>query len=172
MADSTGPKTFVSSAIVGDAPQDHVHDRTTTIDDIEVTFAMPDLNQVVLMTALIENATSSLHAGASLINIFFGLIRPDEIGVDLDGEPVEEGDDDAKVVFTDYTARKLEAKMMNPRDPFGIEVIADVMTWLLEEWSARPTTPSSPSSGSQGRRGSTSKATRRGQGSTPGGSRR
>ena len=170
MAEDTGRKTFVSSAIVGDQSTPAPNEKTTTIDDIDVTFVSPELNQIVLMTMLIENAQNSVAAGAALINIFFTLIKPDEIAIGLDGEEVDEDDEDA-VVFTDYTSRQLQAKMMDPKDKFGIEVISDVMTWLLEEWSDRPTTPTSRSSTSQARRGSTSKATQRGQGSTRGRSR-
>jgi hypothetical protein len=167
MAQDTGIKTFVSSAIVTSQDEDAANERTTVIDDISVTFTLPDINQVILANSMIEGAASNIEAGAALINIFFGLIKPDEIESDPD-----DPEDDGEPVFVDFTARKLQTKMMNPKDPFGIEVIADVMTWLLEEWSARPTTPSSPSSNSPRRRGSTSKATPRGGASTRGGTGR
>jgi hypothetical protein len=170
MAQDTGIKTFVSSA---QAVSDDSRVLKTIIDDIEVSFVTPDLDQMVLITTLIENATSTIHAGAALVNIFFGLIKPDDTPIGLDGEEVEPDDvDDDSVVFFDYTARRLQAKMMDRHDPFGLIVIADVMRWLLEEWSARPTTPSSRSSSTPARRGSTSKATPRGATSTRGRSRR
>jgi hypothetical protein len=176
MAASTGMKTFTSSAIAR-TTSDGPEELTTEIDDIPVTFSMPDINQIVLMTALLESATSNIQAGAQLINIFFGLIKADEIAVGLDGEPLDDDDEtdpEERIAFTDYTSRKLQAKMMKPEhiDPFGIEVIADVMRWLMEEWSARPTTPSSRSSVSPKRPGSTSRATQRGTASTRGASPR
>jgi hypothetical protein len=173
MAADTGMKTFSSSALASASGvgEDQGVESKTMIDDIEVTFLQPGVDQIVLMTALLENSTSSIHAGANLINIFFSLIKDDEVAVNISGEEVDDEDYDGPV-YTDYTSRRLQSKMMDRHDDFGIVVISDVMRWLLEEWSARPTTPSSPSSGSRAGRGSTSKATQRGPASTPGRSRR
>jgi hypothetical protein len=167
MAADTGIKTFVSSAITTAPIDDDTLVRKTMIDDIDVTFMLPDINQVVLSTAMIEGATSNTRAGAALINIFFSLIKPDYVEPDPD-----DPEDDGEGYYTDFVARQLQTKMMDPKDAFGIEVIANIMSWLLEEWSDRPTTPSSRSSSSPKRRGSTSKATQRGAESTRGATRR
>lgn len=163
MAGNTPLRAFVSSAT---ADEGDSQERTAEIDDIEVTFVLPDINQVILSTMMIEQATSNIEAGAALINVFFGLIKPEEVARNLDGEEVDEDDDGPQ--FTDFTARKLQAKMMDPHDKFGIETIAEVMMWLLEEWSSRPTTPSSPSAASPSKPGKTSKGKQRGEGSTRG----
>lgn len=165
MAD-TALKTFVSSATATAEADTPDLERTVEIDGLEVTFHLPDINQVVLSTMMIEQATSNVEAGAALINIFFGLIKPEEIPRGLDGEEVDEDDDGP--MFTDFTARKLQARMMDPNDKFGIETIAEVMMWLMEEWSSRPTTPSSRSAASPSKPGKTSKAKQRGGGSTRG----
>lgn len=166
MAGNTPVKSFVSSAI--STLEGEENERTTDIDGVEVTFTLPDINQVVMSTAMIENASSNIASAAALINIFFGLIKGDETYVDGAGDPVDPDDEDAELIYNDFVARKLQAKMMDPRDPFGIEVIAAVMSWLLEEWSDRPTTPSSRSSVSPKQSGTTSKVKPRGEGSTRG----
>lgn len=165
MAQDTGLKTFVSSAIHTSTDEEE-NERTTMIDDLEVTFALPDLNQVVLATSMIESATSNVQAGAALINVFFGLIKPEELRPERGDDDGDDFDDEVR--YTHYTARTLETRMFDPKDDFGIEVIAEVMGWLLEEWSNRPTSPSSRSSASPSKRGKTSKAKLRGEGSTPG----
>lgn len=167
MAGDTAIKSFVSSATTPQGGAEN--ERTVEIDGVEVTFMLPDLNQVVLATSMIEGATSNVEAGAALINIFFGLIKPEE----LVREPDEDDDeDDGEIEYVDFGARELERKMMNPRDGFGIETIAEVMGWLLEEWSARPTTPSSRSAASPSPGGKASKARQRGAASTRGGTAR
>lgn len=168
---STGAKSFVSSAIVGDVEE--AQEVTYPVDGRDVTFLKPDLNQVVLATALIETATSDVNAAATLVNIFFGLVKDDETYVGLDGEEIDEDSDlPEHYRFNDYTRRWLQSKMMNHRDPFGVEVIAEIMRALIEEWSANPTQGSSSSSPSRKPAGTASKATPRGRASTRGVSQR
>ena len=168
---SSAAKSFVSSAIVGEVEESQ--EITYPVDGRDVTFLMPDINQIVLSTALIESAQSDIHAGATLINIFFGLVKDDETYVDLQGDEVDEDSDlPEHYRFNDYTRRWLQSKMMNHRDPFGVEVIAEIMRSLIEEWSANPTQGSSSSSPSPRRPGTASKATPRGRASTRGGSPR
>lgn len=164
---STAAKSFVSSAIVGEV--EDTREVTYPVDGRDVTFLMPDINQIVLSTALIESATSDINAGATLINIFFGLVKEDETPIGLDGEEIDDDSDlPEHYRFNDYTRRWLQAKMMNHRDPFGIEVVAEIMRALIEEWSANPTQGSSSSSRSQRRAGTASKGTPRGRASTRG----
>lgn len=162
MAGNTPMKAFASSAAAPLGGEEN--ERTIEIDGVEVTMMMPDLNQVVIATAMIEGATSNVESGAALVNIFFGLIKKEEIS--------DEDDEDGERYYVDYGARELEQKMFDPHDGFGIETIAEVMGWLLEEWSARPTTPSSRSSASPSQAGKGSKARPRGGASTRGGTAR
>lgn len=171
MSTNTAAKSFISSVIVGEIEDSA--EITYPVDGRDVTFLMPDLNQIVLSTALIESATSDIKAGATLINIFFGLVKDDEIEVDLNGEEIDDDSDlPEHYRFNDYTRRWLQAKMMNHRDPFGVEVIAEIMRSLIEEWSANPTQGSSSSSPSRRRAGTASKATPRGRASTRGSTER
>lgn len=160
---STATQTFVSSAIAAETPPAG-QDLTYEIDGLEVTFESPDLNQIVLMTSLIEGAQSSVHSAAQIVNIFFALIKDDEIMVTAEGEET----DDETIGYSDYTARKLQAKMMDRKDPFGVEVMAAVLEKMIEDWSNRPTRRSTASSSSPRARGTTSKATPRGGASTRG----
>jgi hypothetical protein len=167
---TTAGKSFVSSVIAG--PVEDAPEVTYPVDGRDVTFMTPDINQIILSTSLIESATSDIKAGAALINIFFGLVKPDETFVDLAGEEVDDDSDlPEHYRFNDYTLRWLQAKMMDHRDPFGVEVIAEIMRSLIEEWSANPTRGSSSSSSSRKPAGTASKATPRGRASTRGVSR-
>lgn len=168
---SQSVKSFVSSAIAGEV--DTSSEITYEIDGRDVTFQMPDINQIILSSALLEAADSDIRAGGTLINIFFGLVKEDAIPIGLDGDEIPDDSDlPEHYRFTDYTMRWLQAKMMNHSDPFGVEVIAEIMRNLIEEWSANPTQGSSPSSASPKGRGTASKATPRGPASTRGASRR
>jgi hypothetical protein len=104
------------------------------IDGREIKFNAPDANQLVMMTAAIESSANTGVLAAAMINSFFSLI------------------DDQQ------DASHLRARLFDPRDPFGLETIGEVMASLVEEWSDRPTQGTSVSSSPPPTHGSTSKA--------------
>jgi len=48
-------------------------------------------------------------------------------------------------------------KLLNRRDPFGIEQVQNIMEWMIEEWSGRPT--KSPSGSTRSRQSGGRKST-------------
>jgi hypothetical protein len=45
--------------------------------------------------------------------------------------------------------RTLKQRLLDPDDDVNLEMLQDVMYWLMEEWASFPTQPASASSGSQ-----------------------
>lgn len=62
--------------------------------------------------------------------------------------------------------RILKRRMLDPEDDVDLEMLQDVMAWLMEEWSNFPTQQRSGSSGSQAAIGAKSTGRVRGPGST------
>lgn len=112
---------------------------TVKIDNRKVTFLPWDTNQFVLITAIIESGMRDTQLVAQLINVFFGMIE-------------DEND-----------KRFLKSQLWDPKSGFTIATIAEILTYLLEEWSANPTGPSSGSSSSRASTGKTSKGRRSGR---------
>lgn len=77
-----------------------------------------------------------------------------DLGVKLAGIidfMVEVLDDDGQA----YVTNRLLTS--DRKDPFGLEELTDLMNWMVEEWTARPTEPPSVSSRSASRGGQRSK---------------
>jgi hypothetical protein len=49
-------------------------------------------------------------------------------------------------MFEQEDADALAQRLLDRRDPFGVEEVTEIMSAMLEEWSGRPTKPSSGSS--------------------------
>jgi hypothetical protein len=101
------------------------------IDDRKITFFPPDDGQFAIALAgtgdLVDNATMA----STQINFFFSLIHDEK----------------------DHA--HLRRRLFDWRDPFGVENVADVIEYLMEEWSARPTKQPSdflPSQSSAGKK--------------------
>ena len=62
--------------------------------------------------------------------------------------------------------RTLRARIADPEDDVDLEMVKDVVQWLIEEWSDFPTRPSSASSKSPDSTGVKSTGRVRGEGST------
>lgn len=60
----------------------------------------------------------------------------------------------------------LRSRMLDPEDDVDLDMIQDIMGWLMEEWSNFPTQPAKDSSGSQVATGAKSTGRVRGEGST------
>lgn len=71
-------------------------------------------------------------------------------------------------IMDDETAAYLSDRLLDQKDPFDIPQIQEIIEYLVEEWSARPTGSSSDSSESQAPSGSISTATEQTTSSTSG----
>lgn len=62
--------------------------------------------------------------------------------------------------------KELRSRLRDPEDDVTLEVLQEVIPWLMEEWTAFPTQPASASSASPASTGARSTGRVRGQGST------
>lgn len=63
-----------------------------------------------------------------------------------------------KEVFEEDTFKELKARLMDRRDPVKLETLLEILEWIIEEYTARPTKPSSDSTPSQRSTGARSTA--------------
>lgn len=63
--------------------------------------------------------------------------------------------------FPDDQAAHLRTRLLTKRDPFGIQDVQDIVEYLLEEWSGRPTRSPSGSTRSRSNGGQRSKPSTR-----------
>lgn len=135
MADKT-LKKFVTSAKNADEQGDVLpvgDPLPIQIDDREITLLPPTTSQFVLMLASMEAAASEQDQYASIINFFFGMID----------------DEDKRYIF---------ARLRDRKDPFDVEDLSEIVEYVTEEWSARPTEESQDSSSPSQGSGKKSKA--------------
>ena len=112
---------------------------TVEIDEREITFLPPTDGQFAVALAGSGDLVDTATMASTQINFFFSLI--------------EKKDD------SNYLRRRL----FDRSDDFGVEMIADIITYLMEEWSARPTKQPSDFLPSQSSAGTRSTAKRRTQ---------
>lgn len=62
-------------------------------------------------------------------------------------------------VLSDESYQHIFERLMDPRDPFGLSDVNDIISFLMEEWSERPTRQSSGSIESRATTGPTSQPT-------------
>ena len=134
----TNVKAFVTSAVNPDATQRAGEPITVSVDGREVTFNAPDSNQVVLLAAAIEGTAKDTALAATLINAFFAMIA------------------------TNRDVAYFKGRLFDSDDSFALNNVSDILSYLLEEWSARPTESSPASSGLPSNGGKTSKGKRHG----------
>ena len=84
----------------------------------------PTPGQTVMLFARLDKLASVTEQTAAMIDYFFDCLD-------------------------EQSHRTLARKLMDRDDPFEIEDISEINTWLMEEWGARPTQPSSDSSPSR-----------------------
>jgi hypothetical protein len=108
---------------------------TYEIDERDVTFLPPTTGQwAVTLAGLSDTASATEQMGAQ-INFFFSMLDDDDM-------------------------RYFKQRLMDREDPFDVADIAEIITALMEEWSARPTIPPSGSSRSPSTGGKRSTAVR------------
>lgn len=98
------------------------------IDDREITAYQPQDGQLAMLLASIGRGSSETDKIAGAINFFVAILsEPD--------------------------AAYVETRLFDRKDQFGLAQIEEVMEWLVEQWSGRPTqslsvsTPSPESTG-------------------------
>lgn len=75
------------------------------------------------------------------------ILRTAELGMsENDGEKVRALGQFLDVVLMPESHARFSARMSNPEKPVDVETVGDVVAWLLEVYTGRPTEPSSPSS--------------------------
>ena len=94
------------------------------LDGIECRAFRPKDGQLAVLMASTGRHSTQNEQVAGIINFFASVL-----------------DDDSQT----YVINRL----LDRKDPFGIEQVQDIMEWLVAEWSGRPTRSSSASSQSQ-----------------------
>jgi hypothetical protein len=112
------------------------------IDGRNISFLPPSDGQFAIALAGTSDLNTTTEQAATQINFFFSLIEREEDG------------------------KHLRRRLFARDDDFGIEMIADIITYLMEEWSARPTKQPSDFLPSQSSAGTRSTAARRHRAST------
>lgn len=100
------------------------------VDDWEVTAYRPGTGQLGVLMAMTLN-TSETEQIAGIINFFAS-------------------------VLDDASHHHLVRRMLDRRDPFGIEEVTEIMQGLVEEWTGHPTQQPTASTRSSGQSGSAS----------------
>src|SRR5262245_10270535 len=87
---------------------------TFTVDGRECTCYKPDAGQMAVLLATISRQNSWSQQVAGVINFF-----------------VEVLDQDSHAY--------LVGRLLDRTDPFGIDEVQDIIEWMVEEWTGRPT---------------------------------
>jgi hypothetical protein len=126
-------KEFVT-AIEQQHPDDEDVPLLFKIDDHECKAYMPTDGQIAMTMASLGRHTSDMTKMAGVIDFFVAVLDEDS---------------------HNYVVNRL----MDREDPLRLEKVEEVITWLMEEWSGRPTRLPSVSTRSQPSGGQKSKRT-------------
>jgi hypothetical protein len=140
-----GMKEFTTSAKAAIEPDSIDQPITFKVDDVEVRAYEPSPGQMAMMYSALSDLSTDNQRVAGIVDFFLGL---------LDGD----------------SRRVLAQRLMDREDPFELDELTEIMTWLIGEWSARPTRPSSASTPSPRRTGRKSTVAALNGGLTPGSS--
>lgn len=101
---------------------------TFMVDGVECRAFRPKDGQLAVLMATTGRHSSSNEQVAGIINFFCA-------------------------VLDDESQSYVISRLLDRKDSFGVEQVQDIMEWMIEEWSGRPTvspsvsTPSPPSGG-------------------------
>jgi hypothetical protein len=105
-------------------------------DGREVTFNGATEGQISLILAALSDTSGTLNGISTVINFFFSLLDSDQ----LEGDGEDDEDDLARVrAQLDSDVRYFKLRLLDPHDPFDGGDICDIVLYLIEEWTARPT---------------------------------
>jgi len=102
----------------GKEPEGTLH---FSVNGFPCTAYRPGDGQLAVLMASSSRHSTSQESVAGIINFFASVL-----------------DDDAN--------SHIVQRLLNRKDPFGIEQVQEIMEWMIEEWSGRPTKSSSGSS--------------------------
>lgn len=105
-----------------------------TVDGRELTAYFPGDGQLAMLAASLGRHSSQHTAIAGIIDFF-----------------VEVMDDESHAYLVE--------RLLDRKDPFGLDEVQSIMEWMMEEWTARPT--QSPSGSTQSRSSGGLRSTRR-----------
>lgn len=106
-------------------------DVSFTYDDREVSAHAPTGPQLAVFLAAFADTASMKASVTDSINFFHSRFEPAD-------------------------ASYFKQRLMDPEDPFEFEQVVELLGWLIEEWSARPTQSPSDSAPSRTATGTTS----------------
>lgn len=98
------------------------------IDNFPIIAYEPEPAQFAMLMASIGRGSSEMEKMAGIINFFVKILD-------------------------DRGAAHIESRLLDRKDPFDLDKVEEIIDWLTEEWSGRPTqsspasTPSRPSVG-------------------------
>jgi hypothetical protein len=119
-------KEFTTAAREADVPADEIME--FVVDGQTCRCFQPSNGQLAILLASISSTQSWTHQVAGVINFFDATL-----------------DDDSRAYIT--------RRLLDRQDRFGIDEVQEIIEWMVEEWSSRPTpspsgsTPSPPKGG-------------------------
>lgn len=109
---------------------------TVTVDSREVTFQPATEGQIALILAALSDTSGTLNGIATVINFFFSLLDPTKL-------EVQDGEDDSGLADAmsklDSDIRYFKLRLLDGNDPFDGGDVIDIVSYLIEEWTAHPT---------------------------------
>lgn len=98
-----------------------IEDPSSPDGTVTLRYYLPDDGQLALLLSAVGKHASVMTQIAGAIDFFTAVLEEDS---------------------RSYVVERL----MDRRDPFGLEQVTEIMEWMTEEWVARPTQRSSESS--------------------------
>lgn len=112
--------TAANEAASGDEPDKGI---PFMVDGFECRAFKPQDGQLAVLMATTGRHSSNEEQIAGLINFFVAVLNDESHGY-------------------------IVSKLLDRRDKFGLDEVQDIMEWLIEEWSGRPTRSPSGSTSS------------------------
>lgn len=134
-------KSFALAAEEANGTAEEALPFTMDGDDTQLYAYLPGEGQMVLLLGVASELSDPGASSAAVMDVFWELLSED-------------------------TRRHLRRRLLSRTDPFGLADIMNIIEWLVEESTARPTTPSSASTSSQETTGRRSTGTARQRAST------
>lgn len=122
-------KSFALAAEEANGTADDALEFQMEGDDTQLRAYLPSEGQMVLILGVASDLTDAGQASAAVMDVFWELLEED-------------------------TRRHLRRRLLSRTDPFGLGDIMNIIEWLVEESTARPTqqpSASTPSRGTTGR---------------------
>lgn len=140
-------KTFGDAArLASEEETEHEEPILVKILDREIEIEFPGTGQVIFMTAEFNEAQSDISQIGGLMQMLYHLVSPED-------------------------ARFLRQSLLSRDSGFNGDDVLDLIEYLTEQWSSRPTMNASGSSPSQAKSGRPSTGGARRRASNPSGSR-